>query len=79
MNWNKMLLKEKGEFVSDEKQLASIMSKFSISIRKSLNLKEDGESSPVTLNDILKNLFFIWVLIILEKLLKAIDSFVFNK
>ena len=79
MNWNKMLLKEKGEFVSDEKQLASIMSKFSISIRKSLNLKEDGESSPVTLNDILKNFFSIWVLIILEKLLKAIDSFVFNK
>ena len=34
-----MLLKEKGELVSDQKQLASIMSRFFINITKSLNLK----------------------------------------
>ena len=49
-----MLLKVKGELVSDEKQLASIMNKFFINITKSLKLKEDLGSSPVTLNDILE-------------------------
>ena len=74
-----MLLKEKGELVFDEKQLASIMNKFSIGITKSLNLKEDRGSPPITLKDILKNLFFTGVLISLEKLLKAVNSFLFNK
>ena len=45
-----MFLKEKGELVSDEKQLASIMNKFFINITKSLNLKEDQRSPLVTLN-----------------------------
>ena len=49
-----MLPKEKGELVSDEKQLASIMNKFFINITKSLKLKEDLGSSPSTLNDILE-------------------------
>ena len=53
-----MLLKEKGELVSDEKQLASIMNKFFINIRKSLKLKEDQGSPPVTLNEILKKFIF---------------------
>ena len=53
-----MLLKEKGELVSDEKQLASIMNKFFINITKSLKLKEDLGSSPVTLNDILEKFIF---------------------
>ena len=53
-----MLLKEKGELVSDEKQLASIMNKFFINITKSLKLKEDLGSPPVTLNDILEKLTF---------------------
>ena len=53
-----MLLKEKGEFISDEKQLASIMNKFFINITKSLKLKEDQGSPPVTLNNILKKFIF---------------------
>ena len=54
LNSNKMLPKEKGELISDEKQLASIMNKFFINITKSLKLKEDLGSSPSTLNDILE-------------------------
>ena len=53
-----MLLKEKGELVSDEKQLASIMNKLFINITKSLKLKEDQGSPPVTLNDILEKFIF---------------------
>ena len=34
LNSNKMLLKEKGKLISDEKQLASIMNKFSIIFKK---------------------------------------------
>ena len=34
---NKMLLKEKGELLSDKKELAFIMNKFLINITKSLN------------------------------------------
>ena len=48
LNSSKMLLKEMGELVSDEKQLASIMNKFFINITKSLKLKEDMGSPPVT-------------------------------
>ena len=58
LNSNKMLLSEKGELVSDEKQLASIMNRFFINITKSLKLKEDQGSPPVTLNDILKKFIF---------------------
>ena len=53
-----MLLKEKGELISDEKQLASIMNKFLINVTKSLNLKEDQGSSPVNLSDIIKKYTF---------------------
>ena len=53
-----MLLKEKSELVSDEKQLASIIKKFFINITKSLNLDEDHGSPPVTLEDILKKFIF---------------------
>ena len=58
LNLNKMLLKGNGEFVSDEKQLASITNKFFINITKSLNLKEDQHNPLVTLNDILKKFIF---------------------
>ena len=47
LNSNKMLLKEKGELISDEKQIASIMNKFFINIMKSLKLKQDLGSPPV--------------------------------
>ena len=53
-----MLVKEKGKLVSDEKQLASLMNKFFINITKSLKLKGDQGSPPVTLNDILKKFIF---------------------
>ena len=53
-----MLLKEKGELISDKNQLASIMNKFFINITKSFKLKEDQCSALVTLNDILKKLIF---------------------
>ena len=53
-----MLLKEKGELVSEENQLASIMKKFFINITKSFKVKEDQCSALVTLNDILKKLIF---------------------
>ena len=53
-----MLLKEKGEFVSDEKQLASVLNQFFINITKSLKLKEDQGTPPVTLNDILEKFIF---------------------
>ena len=53
-----MLLKEKGELISDEKELASIMNKFIINITKSLNLKEDQGSPSVTLEEILKKNIF---------------------
>ena len=72
MNSNKMLLKEKGELVSGEKQLASIMNKFLINTTKNLNLKEDHGSPPVPLEDILTKIFFTRVLKRLEKLMKAI-------
>ena len=73
-----MLLKEKGELVSEENQLASIMNKFFINITKSFTLKEDQCSALVTLNDILKKLIFHRVLR-LEKLMKAIKNFLSNK
>ena len=73
-----MLLKEKGELVSEENQLASIMNKFFINITKSFKLKEDQCSALVTLNDILKKLIFHRVLR-LEKLMKAIKKFLSNK
>ena len=53
-----MLLKEKVELVSNEKQLASIMNKIFINITKILKLKEDLGSPPVALNDILEKLIF---------------------
>ena len=57
LNSNKMLLKEKGELVSDDRQLASIMNKFFISFTKSLKLKEE-QGNPIPLNDILEKFSF---------------------
>ena len=53
-----MLLKENGQLLSDEKQLAFIMNKFFINITKSLNLKENQDSPPVTLEDIFEKFIF---------------------
>ena len=53
MSSNEMLLEEKGELVSDEKQLASIMNNLFINNAKGFNLKEDQSIPPVTFEDIL--------------------------
>ena len=49
LNSNKMLLKEKGELISDKKQLASIMNRFFINITRSLKSKEDQGSLALPL------------------------------
>ena len=48
-----MLFKEKGELVSDNKN------KFFINITKSLNLKEDQVSSPVTFEELFEVLMVL--------------------
>ena len=53
-----MFLEEKGELVSDETQLVFIMNKFFINVTKSLNIKENQGSLPVTLKDVLKKFIF---------------------
>ena len=53
LNSNKLLLKEKGNLVSNEKLLATIMNSFFINITKGLELKEDNESNANTLEDVL--------------------------
>ena len=52
LNSNKLLLKEKGNLVSKEKQLPTIMNSFFINITKGLELKEDYESNANTLEDV---------------------------
>ena len=49
LNSNRLFLKEKGNLVSNEKQLANIMSNVCITITKDLELKEDNSSNPNTL------------------------------
>ena len=69
LNSNKMLLKGKGTFIN----------KFSISITKSLNLREDQSSPVVIWTTLFKNLFLTRVLIRLEKLMKKLKRFLSNK
>ena len=47
-------MKEKGNLVSDEKELAAIMSNFFINITKDLELKKDSKGKLNNLEDILK-------------------------
>ena len=54
LNLNKLLLKEKGNFVSDEKELATIMNSFFINITKDLELKKDSKGKLDNLEDLLK-------------------------
>ena len=53
LNSNKLPLKEKGNPVSNEKQLATIMNSFLIDVTKDLERKEDNESNVNTLEDML--------------------------
>ena len=52
LNSNKLLLKEKGNLVSDEKELATIMNNFFINITKDLELKKDSKGKRNNLEDI---------------------------
>ena len=79
LNSDKMLLKKKGAFVSDEKQVASVMNKFFINITKSLKLKEHQGNPPVAFKDIIKKFVFHRVSIKLEKRMNAEKSFLSNK
>ena len=55
LNSNKLLLKEKGNLVSDEKELATIMNNFFINITKDLEeLKKDSKGKLNNLEDIVK-------------------------
>ena len=54
LNSKKLLLKEKGNLVSDEKELATIMNNFFINITKDIELKKDSKSKLNNLEDILE-------------------------
>ena len=47
-------MKEKGNLVSDEKELAAIMNNFFVNITKDLELKKDSKGKLNNLEDILK-------------------------
>ena len=54
LNSKKLLLKEKGNLVSDEKELATIMNNFFINITKNLEMKKDSKGKLNNLKYILK-------------------------
>ena len=54
LNSIKLLLKKKGNLVSDEKELATIMNNFFINITKDVELKKDSKSKLNNLEDILE-------------------------
>ena len=54
LNSNKLLLKEKGNLVSDEKELATIINNFFINIVTDLELKKVSKSKLNNLEDVLK-------------------------
>ena len=55
LNSNKLLMKERGNLVSDEKEPATIMNNFLINITKDLELKKDSEGKP-SVNNLAKNI-----------------------
>ena len=54
VNSSNLLLKEKGNLVSDGKELATIMNNFFINMAKDLELKKDSKGTLNNLEDILK-------------------------
>ena len=54
LKFNKLLLKETGDLVSDEKELETIMNNFFINITTDLELKKDSKCKLNNLEDILK-------------------------
>ena len=53
LNSKKLLLKQRGNLASNEKQLAGIINSFFINITKGLDLKEYNERNANTLEDVL--------------------------
>ena len=53
LNSNKLLVEEKGNLASNDKQLATIMNSFFINIAKGLEIKDGNESNANTLEDVL--------------------------
>ena len=53
LNSNILLLKEKGNLVSNEKQLVTITNSFFINTTKGLELKEDNENNINNLEDVM--------------------------
>ena len=54
LNWNKILLKEKGKLVSDKKEVATITKNLFIFITQDLELKKDNNGKHNNLEDTLK-------------------------
>ena len=54
LNSNRLFLRKKEDVVSNEKQLATIMSNFFINITKDLELEEDNSSNANILEDVPK-------------------------
>ena len=71
LNSNKLLLKEKGNLVSDEKELATIIKNFFINMMKDLGLNKDSKAKLNNLEHILK-VFESHPIV--EKLKKAINT-----
>ena len=78
VNSNKFLLKEKGNLVSNKKQLATIMYSLFINITKSLELKEDNEIMQILWKMCWMLSILILVLKELGEPLKLMKNFHFN-
>ena len=59
LNSNKLLMKERGNLVSDEKEPATIMNNFFINITKDLKLKKDREGK-LSVNILAKSVLPGW-------------------
>ena len=78
LNSKKLLLKEKGNLVSAEKELATIMNNFYINIAKDLELKKDSKGKLNNLKDILKAYESRLSIEKIKKAIKTTEKFSFH-
>ena len=78
LNSKKLLLKEKGNLVSAEKELATIMNNFYINIAKDLELKKDSKGKLNNLEDILKAYESRLSIEKIKKVIKTTEKFSFH-
>ena len=78
LNSKKLLLKEKGNLVSAEKELATIMNNFYINIAKDLELKKDSKGKLNNLEDILKAYESRLSIEKIKKAIKTTEKFSFH-